>query len=587
MALRTIVFSSRPLALIARRYLWSLPVIITLGLLASAFEGVGIGLIIPLLGVLDESGGGGSQGGIMGRLMSFADHLAPEERLYAIATAMLLLIVLKNAIAYANRMFVAYVRGRASHEIRIGLADRLLNVGFPFFLEQSPGRLINIMATETWKTSEAIQMAFGMIAAFSAVVIFTVFLFVLSWELTLAVVFGLLAIQGIQALMSRRLGLLSDAVIAHNNRLASRMLDSVHATRLVRLFGQEAGEHARFAADSDAVRAAGLALERRQWAIQPAVEVLHTALFLAVLIGAWQAGVAFPVLVAFIALLYRMQPHVRTIQTSLAQVQSWSGSIREVDWLLNTSDKPPPPTGRLRFDGLASGISFNSVSFRYAAGPPVLRGVSFRIQRGRATAIIGRSGAGKTTITSLLCRFLEPSDGVILVDGRSLSAIDPNAWRRRLALASQDLELVDGTIYDNILYGAPGKGLADAEAAARLADAHDFVCALPDGYRTLAGYRGVNLSSGQRQRIALARALARDPDILILDEATNAVDGISEASIFRAVRHRAGDRTTIVISHRRSTLAFCDDGVVLKDGRVVACGPLAELKVLEDADIYD
>ncbi len=187
---------------------------------------------------------------------------------------------------------------------------------------------------------------------------------------------------------------------------------------------------------------------------------------------------------------------------------------------------------------------------------------------------------------NLLCRLLEPTKGAILVDGTPLTAIDVQCWRRRLGVAGQDLGLIHGTVLENILYGADNASRREAEHAARLADAHDFIAHLPAGYDTVVGSSGVQLSTGQTQRIGLARALARNPDILILDEATNAVDGLSEASIVETLRHRRGELTTIVISHRRSTIAFCEDAILVQAGQVSRFGPLDKLGVLHDSDLF-
>jgi ABC-type multidrug transport system fused ATPase/permease subunit len=280
---------------------------------------------------------------------------------------------------------------------------------------------------------------------------------------------------------------------------------------------------------------------------------------------------------------------MRALQLAWSQLQGWSGSLEEVRWLLDSSDKPPPPAGDEPARGLRQQIKFDRVTFKYPGSderPLVLNAATFEIRRGCSTAIIGRSGTGKTTIVNLLCRFVEPDQGHILVDGTPLDRIDPTQWRSQIALASQDLELVDGTILDNITYGQ-NSSIVDAERAARLAEAHEFIEKLPHGYETVVGYRGASLSAGQRQRIALARALVRDPEILILDEATNAMDGLSEAAIVDTLKSRAGRRTTIVISHHRSTISFCDEVVILGDGRVTNQAPFAAVASLSMDQLYE
>ncbi|WP_217576807.1 ABC transporter ATP-binding protein [Mesorhizobium sp. GbtcB19] len=574
---------------LGRRQFGLVPVVVVLGLASAALEGLGIGLVIPLLGVMLGHSEATGMAGLSALLQTVGAGLGERERLIAIAAAILASILLKNLLAFANSVLTAHIYGKASQSIRGALADRLLNIGYPFFLRQSPGRLLNIISNESWRASDAIQGALGAIVSASAAIILLAFLLLLSWQMTLLVMLGLALIQAAHMALSAHLRAPSRSVAARNSALASQMLHLVHAGRLIRIFGQEAREKAAFEKASDGVRRAAFLLSNRQGALGPLTEVLHAMLFLAVVIGAWFAGLSFPLVAAFLILLYRLQPHVRSLQMTWSQLQGLSGSLEEVTWLLDPEGKPAPPEGSRPFAALSEKIAFERVSFSYAneeQRAAVLHAASFDITSGRSTALIGRSGAGKTTIVNLLCRFVEPDGGRILVDGASLGEIDPADWRRNIALASQELELVDGTILANITYGKDTATADEARRAAELAEAHGFIETLPQGYQTVVGYRGVNLSAGQRQRIALARALVRDPDILILDEATNAVDGLSEAAIVETLKSRAGRRTTIVISHHRSTISFCDDLVILEHGRVKKQAPFSELAALSMDELY-
>ncbi|MER9402622.1 ABC transporter ATP-binding protein/permease [Mesorhizobium caraganae] len=575
------------------RLLRLVPVVVGLGLAGAALEGLGIGLIIPLLGIIMGRGETSGMAGFSALLQQVGADLGERERLIAISAAILGSIVLKNVFAFANTLLTSFIYGKAGYSIRSALSEQLLRVGYPFFLQQSPGRLLNIISNESWRASDAIQALLGAIVSASAAVILLAFLLLLSWQMTLLVMLGLALVQLAHGILSSNLKAPSRSVVSRNSALASQMLHLVHAGRLIRIFGQESREKAIFAKASDGVRRAAFVLSIRQGVLPPLTEVLHAMLFLAVVIGAWLANVSFPLTVAFLILLYRLQPHMRALQMSWSQLQGMSGSLEEVQWLLDPSDKPEAPQGSLPFDGLRQGISFDDVSFAYSgalSGPDarkaVLHQAVFDIRSGRSTALIGRSGAGKTTIVNLLCRFVEPDSGRILVDGAPLGEIDPRQWLRNIALASQELELVDGTIFENIVYGHDTASASDAMHAARLAEAHEFIEHLPQGYATLVGYRGINLSAGQRQRIALARALVRDPDILILDEATSAVDGLSEAAIVETLKSRAGRRTTIVISHHHSTISFCDDVVILSRGRVKKQAPFATLAKLSMDELY-
>jgi ATP-binding cassette, subfamily B, bacterial MsbA len=575
-------------ALSRQRHL--IPAIVLLGLVSAALEGFGIGLVVPMLGIIMGQGEADATTDFTAFILNAGHGLDEGERLLAIAAVILALILLKNVFGFANSALVSFVYGKASHSIRSALAEQLLRVGYPFFLRESPGRLLNIISNESWRASDAIQTVLSTIVSATAAIILLGFLLLLSWKMTLLVAVGLGLVQLAHATLSATLKEPSRGVAARNNALASRMLHLVHAGRLVRIFGQEDREKAGFDSASDAVRRAAFSLQTRQAALMPLTEVLHSLLFLGVVVGAWSAGINFPVIVAFVVLLYRLQPHMRALQMAWSQLQGWSGSLDEVRWLLDPADKPPAPQGSKAFAGLRQSLKFDDVTFTYDGSERravVLRSANFEILHGRSTAIIGRSGAGKTTIVNLVCRFVEPDSGRILVDGAPLDELDPGQWLNRIALASQDLELVDGTIFENIGYGYGAATPEEIHRAARLAEAHDFIAALPHGFQTIVGYRGINLSAGQRQRIALARALVRDPDVLILDEATNAVDGLSEAAIVETLKSRAGRRTTIVISHHRNTISFCDDVVIMSGGRVKRQAPFADVASLSMDELYE
>ena len=227
-------------------------------------------------------------------------------------------------------------------------------------------------------------------------------------------------------------------------------------------------------------------------------------------------------------------------------------------------------------------ISLEAVSFRYnSQDPDALRDISLRIPKGKTTAIVGSSGAGKSTLINLICRFYEVSAGEIYADGCPLREFDLVSWRSCLAIVSQDLHIFSTTIRENIAYGRFDATEAEIITAAEQANAHEFIVQLPQGYDTKVGDRGVRLSGGQRQRIALARAIIRNPEILILDEATNALDTISEHLIQEALNNLTQNRTTIAIAHRLSTIENADRIIVLDKGKVIEQGNLQQLLQLD------
>ncbi len=565
-----------------RPFLRHVPLVVILGLISTALEGLGIGLLIPLFDVMF----GGTEQVASGRgsdlLMGIGEVFPAERRGLMIGITIFLLIVLKNVIAFGNSTLQAWIYGRSGHGLRIRLSSRLAHVDSNFLLTQPPSRLLNVISNESWRAADAVHSLLSLAVSGAATLIFALFLIGLSVPLTLGVLAGLVVIQAGVQVLTRQFQVLGRNVTAENQGLAARMLHQVSAWRLIRMYGREDYEVDRFAESSDRVRRAVLQLSLRQGALGPLIEILYFSLFFLVAGLAWYEGIPFSVVATFIVLLYRLQPQVRGIQNSLAQLRGWTGSLDEVEWLLSAPDDPGAKAGEVPAPRLTKGIEFDAVSFEYGAASrksQAISDASFEIAAGCTTALIGRSGSGKSTIANLICGLIVPSEGRILVDGVPLVAVDRVDWLSRIAIVSAELELVDGTIAENIRYGAPEADDARLRQAAIEADAESFILELPLGFQTKVSNRGHNLSAGQRQRLALARAIIRDPDLLILDEATNAMDVLSETAILEMLSLRRTDRTTIIISHHPSVIAACNAYVLIEDGRVTARGDAGQLHV--------
>jgi ATP-binding cassette subfamily B protein len=251
--------------------------------------------------------------------------------------------------------------------------------------------------------------------------------------------------------------------------------------------------------------------------------------------------------------------------------------IDEPEEIRDTQEAAPLPPGPGR-------VTFTNVTFGYDPERPVLRDIDLDLEAGRVVALIGHTGAGKTSLASLVPRFYDVQQGVVAVDGHDVRDVTLTSLRREIGVIAQDPFLFSATVRENIAFGRPEATDADVELAARLAQAHDFIEALPDGYGTVIGERGITLSGGQRQRVAIARALVVDPRILILDDATASVDATTEARIRAGLRGAMEGRTTLIIAHRLSTIALADEIVVLEDGRVAARGDHDQL--IESSAVY-
>jgi subfamily B ATP-binding cassette protein MsbA len=570
---------SGPLFSIARKYVWSVPIVALLGFLTSGLEGISIGLLIPLLTNFFASGGDSLPAGPMGLFSFFGRFLEPQWRVPGVAGIIFVCVLLKGAVQVANRTLIAWVDGKASHDIRCALAHRILAADYQFLITNDPARLVTIIGTEAWRASDAIKTGFGIVAAAAAAMIFLIFLFLIDWKLSLVVAGVALLARWAQNRHVARLARLSDTVVQANSFLGRRMLASIDAFRLIRVFSQEPTEERAFGQASNGIRRALFALEQKVALWSPLQEIVYSALFIGVLLVTYGASAEFASVATFLLILYRMQPYLSQLNNAWIELAAMSGSVQAVEWLLGPASKPRPISGSRPFQKLRSGIVFKNVGFAYGASgnEPALENASFAIPANSATALVGRSGAGKSTVINLLCGLIPPQAGHIEVDGVDLRDIDMRQWRRRIGVAGQDVELLDGTIAENIAYGwkdAPFEAIA---RAAEEADAAGFIGELTDGYHSAVGTRGVSLSGGQRQRIGIARALLIDPEILILDEATNAVDGLSERAILALLRKRARPITTLVVSHRASTISDCANVIVLDKGRALASGAIDEV----------
>jgi len=570
------------LAAVFRRYAWLMPVVAVLGVVAGLLEGAGIGLLIPLIALLLAAKIPAGVPGPIRDLAMATGALDTHARIFALAGVMIGFIFAKGLILAANNILIAAMDARIARDLRNALCERLLALDYPFFLRNERARLIQILSNDCWFASDAVRAALNIVPAAVTLVVFGALLLWLNWQLTLIVGLGALVIEGILLLIERRQRRLSLAVSAITHQLGERMLAVAGAMRTIRVFGQQARELAKFSEAADGVRRGLFGIQRVSVAVRPLVEVLISGVFVIVLLAAYRMGVSIPEITAYLVLLSRTQPYAQVISRSRVDIAAWSGSLRQMEWLLAQEAAPASLAGTAPTPAIDRPIRFEQVSYAYPDGSPAVHEVTLAIDPGTTTALIGKSGAGKTTLINLLCRLAEPTCGALCHGDVPLAELDPALWRDRIAIAGQDTDLLDGTVAENIAYARPDASREEIEDAAKTAGAARFIANLPAGYATRLGLEGLNLSGGQRQRIGLARALLRKPDLLILDEATSAVDAISETEIMTLLKERRHFRTALVISHRRSTLAACQRGIVLRDGRVVEVGPLRDLSYYEE-----
>jgi subfamily B ATP-binding cassette protein MsbA len=566
-----------PLADIRRRILPSVPLVAVLGLLASLLEGAGIGLFVPLLALMLDNTASTSMPEPLRAAATLFSGVSLQERTILFGAAIVGLILLKNVVQAVNECLLVSLRARIGRDLRNGLARSLLAVDYPFFLKHEIARLTRIVSTDSWFVVEAANSALTLIPAVTALLVFSVLLALLNLKLFLLVLVGAAIVQGTVYLFERRQQRLSYEFTASSQLLWQRHLTLLQAPRTIRLFGQQQREQHRAAAAIERLWQSLRATSYLNAIVNPTVDALIALVFLTLLLVGYWSGMSIPAITAFLLLLTRAQPHAKTISRARLGIASYEGSMRDVDWLLSQGAPTAAAIERREDLRLDRPIVFDGVSFTYPNGSRGLDQVTFTIEPGTTTALMGESGSGKTTLVNLLCRLIEPQSGKIRLGDESIEPIDPASWRRRIAVAGQDSDLVNGTVAENIAYGRPDATAADIHAVARSAGAEAFIAALPQGYDTPVGSQGINLSGGQRQRIGVARALLLNPDLLIFDEATNAVDALSDMEIVKLATEHRHFQTLLIISHRKTTIAACERGIVLHHGTVTEMGPLEGL----------
>ena len=549
--------------------------LIFLGLIAAGLEGIGIGLLIPLFDTMTDGVEVPSQGNIyMQFVEKIANTIPTENRQFGLCILILLFIVFKLTIVYAISMLSTWFNGLTGKRLRDELCDRFLHADYGLISSLDRAKLMNAIAVESWRISRSIELIFSICTKFCVILVFICLLFIISWPLSIVTISGVLIILTSNRIITNRVGLLSDKSVLANRNLAQNMMQLLDAMRIIRIFGQESKEEEDFKRNSEQVRTVFLRMYKIFNFQHPFNELQYFVLIFVIILFGGSLDAQFASTLVFLILLYRLQPHVRGLDRDRVELASVKGAIEEVAGLIRFLAESAEPSGHASFSKLSERIVFKNVFFAYPSsdGKQALNGASFMIPKAKVTALVGESGSGKSTTINLLCRLFRPTAGSIFVDREPIENICVDDWRKSLAFAGQDAELIDGSIAENIAYGRPTASLEEIIRAAREVGIDALIEDLPQRYETLVGPRGVRLSGGQRQRISLARALLRHPDTLILDEATNALDSISELEIQKTLQRLAGQLTIIIIAHRLSTIQNADNVVVLKDGRVVEEG---------------
>ena len=502
--------------------------------------------------------------------------------------------VAKGLSSYFSTYLMTDVGQRVVRDIRDRLFRHILDQSTAFFSRRTTGQLMSRITNDVNQVQQAASETIGdVIREGLTAVGFVVLMFYFDWKLALVAFIGApLVVYPLVRLGQRvrRSTRRSQEELEHLSHLTA---EAFTGHRIVKAFGAEPHEAARFAAASNRLYRTNLKVTSTLSLLPPIMEFLGGVAIVALLwygqrrIGAVNDPMTQGKFLGFIFAAFMLYTPVKRLSRVNANLQQAIAAATRIFEVLDTHSEVRERPGAKPLAVLTRGIEFRDVSFAYddGAGKSVLKNVSFSARAGQVIALVGLSGAGKTTLVNLLPRFYDVTGGAILIDGVDIRDVTLASLRKQIGIVTQETVLFDDTIANNIAYGLPGTSPDALEAAARAAHAHEFIQALPEKYQTRIGERGQRLSGGQRQRLAIARALLKDSPILILDEATSSLDAQSELLVQDALANLMRNRTSFVIAHRLSTVRRADAIVALERGRVAEIGRHADL-LARPAGVY-
>lgn len=501
-----------------------------------------------------------------------------------LAGALVVMTALKTGATYASAYFILPMRFGIIRDIRNTMFAKITTLPIGFFTSERKGDVLARVSGDVAEVEYSIMSSLDMMFKNPVMIIAClVMMFAISWQLTLFVLVLLPIVGGVIGNVGRRLKRVSLETQTQWGVMLSTIEETLGGLRVVKAFNAENKVRGRFDRENQEFTRLSVGVGRRQALAHPMSELLGT---LAIAIILWFGGSlilgGFSALSAasfiyFMVIFYSMINPGKELSKAVYAIQKGMASMQRIDKILD-ADNPIKSPAHPHALPAGGEIEYRNVSFRYHAdGPNVIDDVSFTIKPGHTVALVGQSGSGKSTIADLLPRFYDPTAGAITIDGVDIRQLDVTALRSLMGSVSQEPILFNDTIFANITFGVESATPEQVRAAARVANADEFIMATEHGYDTIVGDRGCRLSGGQRQRLSIARAVLKNPRILILDEATSALDSESEAAVQQALDRLMSDRTTLVIAHRLSTIRNADTICVLHEGRIVEAGSHDEL----------
>jgi len=523
--------------------------------------------------------------GLLGDLPARLDGFLQGDPLRALTLLVVFVVtvfLLKGGLAFVDAYQMKWVAERLQADLRRDIYSHLHTLSLAYFTRTPTGEVMARTTNDVQLVGSSVTDLFrnGFREPFIMLGLIGL-LFLINWKLALLSLVVFPAAFYPIAQFGRKMRMRGGQLLQRYTELNTLLQETIAGVRIVKAFGMEQYERERFRAQNERLFRAVMRISLVDCLTHPVMETLGAiGVALAIWIGGYfvvSGALTAGGFVAFVGALGSLYQPLKRLSQVNNNVQQGIAGLTRIFGLLDTQPEVAEAPGAPDLPPIRQALAFDDVHFAYEADQPILTGVSFTAEPGQLVAVVGPSGAGKTTLVNLIPRFYDPTGGRILIDGRDIREVTLRSLRGQMGIVTQETLLFDDSVYNNIAYGRRDVAPERVYEAARLANAHDFIQALPEGYATRIGERGVRLSGGQRQRIAIARAILKDPPILILDEATSSLDAESERVVQEALDRVMEARTTFVIAHRLSTILRADTILVLRDGRIVESGDHAAL----------
>lgn len=573
---------------------WIMVIAVLCMVASSSMGGASLGMIIPLVdnilaGRAISIPGTENPPAYILNIINRINSLPMAALLNWLILIVALVFLLKEIFLFFQTYFMSKLGQSVLRDVRAAIYKKLLELSNDFFANTQTGELVSRITYDVGIIVNSITEGLTdllfqpiQICVYAALLIWIKIYFSIPWSLTLVTVFifPLLAYPVIK--IGKRLRKISTATQESMSDINSLLFETIYGIGIVKSFSAEDYQMKKFKLHNNRYFKMLMKSVKRMNIISPLGEFVGVVCMAIVL---WLGGrnvvegrLSAGAFIAFLAaLLSLIKPFKRLSRLYGINLQAIA-AIERVFKVLDTEPTVKDMPGAVQLDGFKDSIEFKGISFSYDRGSLVLKDIDICLPKGHILAIVGLSGAGKTTLVNLLPRFCEPRKGSVLIDGKDIRDFSISSLRQHIGIVTQETILFNDSVHNNIAFGRPDARQEDVEKAAKAANAHDFIIRMPDSYNTFIGDRGIKLSGGEKQRLAIARALFKDPPILILDEATSQLDTESERLVQEAIDRLMATRTVLVIAHRLSTVEHADNIVVLESGRIVESGTHIELR---------